>query len=139
MNRKAGVYITVQMNLALNAFAFKNIFLIVGFFWKYPATQTARKHERTSAARVVLISRTRATSKTRNVRSMLVLAEIHGGQVIAHLARRITTSICIAESELSVVIVSPTLHGFIVKESACVALTSRNCRCRTTCSEIHGG
>ena len=45
---------------------------------------------------------------------MLVLAEIHGGQVIAHLARRITTLICITEPELAVVIPSPTFHGFVV-------------------------
>jgi hypothetical protein len=57
-----------------------------------------------------------------------IFAEIHGGQVIAHLARRITTMFSIAESELAPLIVSPTFHGFVVKDCARVEGTSRNRR-----------
>ena len=101
---------------------------------------TARKHERTPVARVDLISNS-SDIQTQNglVGSMLVLAEIYGGQALAHLARRITTSVCITESELTVAIPTPTLHGCVVKECARVLITNSDCRCHTTCVEIHGG
>jgi hypothetical protein len=76
---------------------------------------------------------------SRNCRCFTTFAEIHGGQVIAHLARRITTTISIAESELAVFIFSPTFHGFVVKKCARVISSCRNCRCNTIFAEIHGG
>ena len=75
---------------------------------------------------------------SRNCRCNMIWTEIHGGQVIAHLARLITT-MPTADSECAVVIASPTFHGFVVKECARVLISSRNCRCQTTCAEIHGG
>ena len=73
------------------------------------------------------------------IRAYVVRAEIYSGQVIAHLIRPITTIVCIANPELAIVVVTPTLHGIVVEERTRVPVTHRDCRCRTTCAEIYSG